>query len=320
MVRPLTAIVGPTAVGKTAVGIKVAEALDGEIISADSRQIYRGMEIGTGAPSADELSRVRHHFIAEAEPDKWISAGEFARQARIRIDEVVDRGKKPIIVGGSGLYVKALIDGLAPMPPSDKTIRQQIKGEIDSLGVYVLLEELRSVDPDYYEKALPANEKRLIRALEVYRLTGKSFSDWHKPTDPWFEPKIFGLCRPRHELCDIIESRVMKMIDAGWIEELKQLQEKYGDALPKTVVEALGYRDLADYLLSGSENISDIVERISISTRQFAKRQMTWFRGDKRTVWKEETGDRAIENWTEWILTELGKDELKDRPTGQQRL
>ncbi len=305
MVRPLIAIVGPTAVGKTAVGIKVAEELNGEIISADSRQIYRGMEIGTGAPSPEELSKIKHHFIAEVDPDEWISAGEFARRAHTRFDDIMNRGKTPIVVGGSGLYVKALINGLAPIPPPDEETRKQIKVEIDTHGIAKLLDELKSVDPTYAHKVSVADKKRLIRALEVYRLTGKPFSEWHQPIEPWCEPLMFGLCRPREELCDIIAKRVRKMIDDGWIEELKQFQGEYGEALPKTVTEALGYRELAEFLQSDSADINDTIERIVIVTRQFAKRQMTWFRADERILWKEATGNKASEKWTEWILSKL---------------
>ncbi len=287
MVQTVIVIVGPTAVGKTTAGISIAEALNGEVISADSRQIYRGMEIGTGAPSPEEMARVKHHLVSVIEPDQLLSAGQFAQMARVVINDMVERGKMPIIVGGSGLYIRALIDGLASIPLPDGELRQQVEREIDERGMEAMLSELQQIDPEYAAKITLSNRKRLTRALEVYRMTGKTFSSYHQPTEPWCNPVIFGLSRPRAELIKIIEKRVRSMIASGWIEELQLLIDKYGDDLPRSVTEALGYRDLLPFIQSEKVDIEATIERIVIATRQFAKRQMTWFRADKRIIWRE---------------------------------
>ena len=305
---PFPVIVGPTAVGKTAVAIGIAEALNGEVVSADSRQIYRGMEIGSGAPSMEERARVKHHLFAEIEPDVRLSAGEFARMARVRIDEVLARGKLPIVVGGSGLYVRALLDGLAPMPPANPTLRREIEAEIDSRGMEAMIGEFAQFDPDYAVKVGLRDRKRLVRALEVLRLTGKPFSRWHKPSqEPWCQASIFGLARPRPELLQLIERRIRGMIEAGWIEEIKALAGNYGglERLPSPVNEALGYKQLIRYL-KGEVGLNGAEEEIVIATRQFAKRQMTWFHADHRIRWLEESGDAAVKRWQKQIIRNLG--------------
>ncbi|MDP8228778.1 MAG: tRNA (adenosine(37)-N6)-dimethylallyltransferase MiaA [Candidatus Electryoneaceae bacterium] len=302
-VSRIVVIVGPTAVGKTAVGVLVARWFDGEIISADSRQIYRGMEIGTGAPSQLELDQIRHHLVSVIDPDQRLSAGEFARMARTAVDDVNRRGKTPIIVGGSGLYIRALIDGLSPIPQSDPEIRRRVEEEIEQRGMSEMNAELARVDPEYAVKVDIHDRKRLVRALEVWRKTGRSFTDWHsREPNRWCQPIFFGLSRPRDELHRIIEERVGQMLEFGWLDELQELIDRYGlEGLPLSVTEAIGYRNLLTYIGGETDVKKDVVERIIIATRQFAKRQMTWFRADPRIQWREESGSDAVQKWAEWI-------------------
>jgi tRNA dimethylallyltransferase len=300
-------------VGKTAVAVRVAEALGGEIVSADSRQVYRGMKVGSGAPTGDELARAKHHLVGEISPEARLSAGEYARLARERVNEIRARGKLPIVVGGSGLYVRALVDGLAPIPPHSPKLRQAIETDIEHQGMKVMIEKLAAVDPDYATKVGLRDRKRLVRALEVYRLTGRRFSDWHSlKSDEWCQPMFFGLARPRWELKILIEKRVRAMMAAGWLEELKQLAQQFGGLsnLPPAVTEALGYRQLLNFVEGGTV-WEETITRIIIATRQFAKRQMTWFRADARVVWREETGEGAMKRWGEWLEGELSEQAIK---------
>lgn len=301
-------IAGPTSTGKTATAVLVAEALNCEIISADSRQIYRGMEIGTGAPSVEELQRVPHHLISCIDPDERLSAGEFAVMAREAINKISERGKTPLVVGGSGLYIRALIDGLVMIPPADNDLREKITSRIDEHGMEVIIEELRKFDPEYAEKIGVNDRKRLIRALEVYELTGKSFTDWHREHEvkPWCKSVFFALNRPREELHRMIESRIIWMLENDWIDEIETLNAKYKgyNNLPPAVAEALGYRELIRFLKS-EISFKEARELIIFATRQFAKRQITWFRGDDRYQWHEESGSEAVKRWAEGILKSM---------------
>lgn len=281
---------------------------DCEIISADSRQIYKGLESGSGAPSEDELRQVRHHLISVVDPDVRVSAGEYARLARAAIEDVVERQKHPLVVGGSGLYVRALIDGLAPIPEPDKNLRHEINSEIDQFGMEEMILRLSKIDPEYADKVGLNDRKRLVRALEVFRQTGQTLTEWHSSDEsetPWM-PQFFGLSRPRGELHDMIRTRVHSMISSGWMDELEKLISRYGgvEYLPSSVSETLGYRELVE-IREQKANPRDVLERIIISTRQFAKRQMTWFRADSRVEWDEQSGTGAVEKWTEWIASQL---------------
>ncbi len=318
MLIELPVIVGPTAVGKTEAAVLMAEAVGGEIVSADSRQIYKGMAIGTGAPSTEELSRVQHHLAGAIGPAVRLSAGEFARKANDAIIGVHNRGKMPIVVGGSGLYVRALVDGLAPIPPADPDLRREIEDQINDRGMEAMTAELAGVDPEYAAKVGPLDRKRLVRALEVWHLTGRSFSSWHDEgtNSHRYEPRFFGLTRPRPELNQLIDQRVRRMIASGWIDELQALIEHYGgiEQLPPTVTEALGYRELVAHL-NGEIGLEGAIQRIVIATRRFAKRQMTWFRADPRIEWREESGPDAPQRWAEWIISELKASSSVNEPS-----
>jgi len=306
----LPVLIGPTASGKTSAGIIIAEALGCEIVSADSRQIYRGMATGSGAPSAPELARIRHHFIGILEPHIRISAGEYARLARQVIPEIIDRGKLPLVVGGSGLYIRALVDGLAPLPTPDPELRREIEHRIEMQGMAAMIEELRIVDPEYAEKVGLRDKKRLLRALEVWETTGRPFSEWHgeQPVEPWCLPLFFGVNRPRLALHSLIEARVEQMLESGWIDEAQTLALRYGgmDKLPPTVTEAVGYNEIISYLRN-EISLVEAKERIIISTRQYAKRQITWFRADKRIEWFDGSGEDAVQEWAGWIINRLNE-------------
>ena len=306
----LPVILGPTAVGKTAVAVRVAEHLNAEIISADSRQVYRGTEIGSGAPSQEELQRVPHHMVGILDPEERLSAGEYARMANAVIADVRSRGKLPIVVGGSGLYIRALTEGVSPIPQSDPAKRDEIRAEIEKRGMREMIRELAEVDPKYAAKIGQSDVKRLIRALEVWRSTGRSFTSWHKDSTfiRLYSPHYFGLIRPRTELWKIIEARVEKMMNAGWKAELRKLSYTYGgyEHLPRTVTECLGYREVIANL-QGELNQGETIERIVISTRQFAKRQMSWFNAEKHIKWLKGSGSDATDLWASQLLDEIGK-------------
>ncbi len=301
-------IVGPTAVGKTAAALLVTEAVGGEVVSADSRQLYRGMAVGSGAPSADELVRVPHHLVGTIEPHVRMSAGEYARLGRQVIERIIRRGKVPLVVGGSGLYIRALIDGLAPIPPPDPHVRIEIESRIDRRGMDAMLDELRLIDPEYAENVGPGDRKRLARALEVWETTGRSFSSWHEsqPDRDWCRPLFFGLTRPRLELHAMIAARVDSMLRNGWTDEVKILTSRYGgfDRLPPSIVEAVGYRDVVAFL-KGATDFDSARDRIVVSTRRFARRQLTWFRADERVVWLQGSGSGAPRSWSQRILEHL---------------
>lgn len=284
--RQGVAVVGPTASGKTALGIAVAEALGSEVVSADSMQFYRGMEIGTGAPSAEEQARVKHHFLGFLAPNESMSAGAYARAARKVVAELNARGRPAVIVGGSGLYVRALIDGLFEGPGKDDAIRERLKAEARELGAAALYARLCAIDPEYASVIHRNDLRRIVRALEVYELTGRpASSHYREQSGPVARLDIaqVGIEWPREALYERINRRVDAMIRRGFVEEVRRLIEGgYGKEVER--LKALGYRDVAAYL-RGECALEDAVERIKRHTRRYAKRQLTWFRADKRIHW-----------------------------------
>lgn len=293
-------IVGPTAVGKSKVAILVAERIGGEIVSADSRQIFAGIEIGSGALTTSEQRGIAHHLLASEPPGRKMTAAEFAKRAQQIVKEIVSRGHLPMVVGGSGLYIKALLDGLTLAPPASKEIRYALSTEIESKGMPAMREELQSVDPDYARYVGPNDHRRLIRALEVYRTTGKPLSSFHTGrggSDG--KAMVFGLNRPRGELIERIKLRIRQMLDSGWIEEVNRL---FGSvSLDAPVWETVGCKQLAS-ALRGEITVEKAIELTEIATRQFAKRQMTWFRADERIIWLEGSGEGVEEQWAEEIV------------------
>ena len=274
---PIRAIVGPTAVGKTALGIKLAQVLDGEIISADSRQIYKELSIGSAKPTSQELALVPHHFIDELRLGEYYSAGLFSEQATARIGEILGRNRVPIIVGGSTLYLHALIHGLSPLIPSDKGVRASIEKRLADLGKEALYEELRRIDPDSANTMDPTKTSRVVRAIEVFELTGTPLSKLHDvQKTPPYSFCVTVLTLERSSLYRRIEQRVDAMIAAGLLEEVHNIRNMQLD-LTLPALKSIGYKEPLAYL-DGLYTWPEMIEILKRNSRRYAKRQITWFR------------------------------------------
>jgi tRNA dimethylallyltransferase len=284
--QPLAlAIVGPTASGKTPASLLLAERLNGEIISADSRQIYKYLDIGTAKPARADRKRVKHYFIDVLEPDEEYSAGQFGKEARRVVEKILERKKLPIIVGGSGLYVKSVIDGLFEGAGKDPEVRARLADQLVREGVEGLFEGLKKVDPVTAAKMTEVKPRRVIRALEVYYITGKPLSEFHaeQETKPEFTAIQVGLNWKRQELYDRINQRVDRMISDGLVDEVRSLRARGYDRR-LNALNTVGYKEVFDYL-DGSRSLEDTITLIKRNSRRFAKRQLTWFRADKRIQW-----------------------------------
>lgn len=279
----LICIVGPTAVGKTDLGIKIAKSLNTEIVSADSRQIYKGMNIGTAAPTDKERREAKHHFVNFLDPSKTYSAGDFERDATFFLSEFFKTHNVAVMVGGSGLYVKGVVDGFDHLP-SDENIRQELNDRVESNGLQSLVEELTTLDPEMAKNIDLHNTQRVVRALEVCLSSGKTMTSFlnNSSTERDFDILQVGLEMPRAELQDRIAKRTQLMIEAGWVAETEKLTSFSQYNSLRTV----GYNELFAYLREEC-SLKDAQEKIVIKTRQFAKRQMTWFKKDERVVWFE---------------------------------
>jgi len=285
----LLAIVGPTATGKTEVGILVAEALGGEIVSADSMQVYRGMDIGTGKPTAEQRARVPHHLIGIIAPDEPFSVADYQARAEGALADIWGRGRQPILVGGSGLYVRAVVEGLGlAMARPDPELRRRLRQQARQEGPQALHARLAEVDPEAAARLHPHDEKRIIRALEVYLETGSAISRLQaldQRTGPRYNTRQFGLTLPRAEVYGRIEARVDQMIASGLVEEVRGLLERgYGEDL--VAMKGLGYAQMALFV-RGEIGLEEAVRRLKRDTRRFAKRQLTWFRADPAIEWVE---------------------------------
>jgi len=282
---PILVIVGPTAVGKTEASVRVAERLQGEIISADSRQIYRGMDIGTAKPDAGLLRHVPHHLIDVVDAADAFSAARFALLAREAIRAIHARARRSVVVGGSGLYIRALLDGLFPGPPASPPVRAKLQEIVRKLGSRELHARLSEVDPEAAGAIHPNDAVRLVRALEVFELTGDPITRLRETVleeEPALEATLIGLTRDRQDLYDRIDRRVDRMMEEGLAEEVRRLEEagSAGDRSWK----AVGYREIAS-AIRGEISMADAVERTKRSTRRYAKRQITWFSRDPRITW-----------------------------------
>jgi tRNA dimethylallyltransferase len=294
-VIPLVAVVGPTASGKTAMAVELAEFLDTEIISADSMQFYRGMEIGTGAPSPEELKRVKHHFIGHLTPNQEMSAADFQENGRKIVRELNDRGKTAVVVGGSGLYIQALIDGLFEGPGKNQDVRDQLVEEADETGVEGLYGRLKEADPNYADRIASTDLRRIVRALEVFELTGTPFSELHqthRDVTPSIESMQFALAWPRDILYERVNKRVDQMLEDGLLDEISKLVEQgYGADIHR--LKSLGYREMLSHV-EGTQSLEEAAEKMKMFTRRYAKRQTTWFNGDSRVEWLETDPDKTV--------------------------
>jgi tRNA dimethylallyltransferase len=275
----LILLVGPTAVGKTEIAIQLAERMDGEIVSADSRLFYRGMDIGTAKPSPAERTRVRHHLIDIADPDEILSLAVFQQKAREAIADIHSRGKLPLLVGGTGQYVRAVTEGWKPPEVKpDERLREELEQMNEERGKEWLYEKLKSLDPDAATKIDPRNVRRTIRALEVILTTGRKFSEQRGQGESLYHLITIGLTRPRTELYARIDARIESMFAAGLLEEVKSLLAKgYSPGLP--TMSAIGYRECVR-VIQGQISVEQAKVEMRRATRTFVRRQGNWFKAD----------------------------------------
>ncbi len=280
------AIVGPTCSGKTALAMAIAARRRVEIVSADSRQFYRGMDIGTAKPTRAMREAVPHHFIDIAEPDERYSAGRYGEEAARTVSEILARGALPLIVGGSGLYVRALIDGLYDGPDADPAIRADLEARGAQEGLDALLDELRRVDPDAITAMRTPTMRRVVRALEVYRATGTPITVWRtRRIERPFTVRQIALNWNRGVLYARINARVDEMMQEGLLEEVRALASRgYDERI--NALNSPGYAELFP-VLRGEQTLERAIELIKQHTRNYAKRQLTWFRADERVEWIE---------------------------------
>ncbi|HVU27641.1 MAG TPA: tRNA (adenosine(37)-N6)-dimethylallyltransferase MiaA [Verrucomicrobiae bacterium] len=294
-------IAGPTAVGKSEITLALAEKIGGEIISVDSMQVYRGLDIGTAKPNAAEQKKIPHHLIDVCDLSESFDAARFVRLAQKAVEEIQSRGRTPIFCGGTGLYFKAFLSGLGEAPPANPELR----AELEALPFEKLLQELREKDSATYEKIDKENPRRVIRAIEVIRLTGKKFSaqkaDWKAETSHLDErtaqravPTIFCFTRTQSDSHARINLRVDEMFRRGLVDETRELL-KHGLAENKFAMQAIGYRQVVEHL-RGERDLAETIELVKIKTRQFAKRQLTWFRRHGDCEWIELKPDEPAEN------------------------
>ena len=302
--RRVPVIVGPTAVGKTALSLDLAGRLNAEIVSADSRQVYRYLDIGTAKPTPEERARAPHHFIDVRDPDEYYSAGEYGREARAAIEEMLGQGRLPIVVGGSGFYLRALFEGLFEPRISDPEVKERIRERIRRQGLAAVYEELRRVDAESAGRIHPNDEQRIVRALEVYEISGQPMSAFfkEKPRPAGFRGVWIGLSRERAELYRLIDTRVDRMFEQGLEDEVRALLQR-GYPPDLNALRTVGYREVIDYL-QGRVDLERAVELVKRNSRRYAKRQLTWFRRDNRIHWIP-AGETALDEVFEILLGEV---------------
>lgn len=279
-------ICGPTASGKTALSIKLAQKMNGEIISADSMQIYKDMDIGTAKPSKEEINGIEHYLLDFVSPDKRYSVAEFKIDAEKCIKEILDKGKTPIIVGGTGLYIDSLIYGIEYSEIKiDEKYRNELEDRAEKEGLEMLYDEAQKIDPIATSKISSNDRKRIIRVLEIYKSTGKTKTEQEiesRKNEVPYDYHVYAINMDREKLYERINYRVNLMIEKGLIEEVKNIIEKY-DEFP-TAMQGLGYKEVVEYL-DGKTSKEEMIEKIKQETRRYAKRQLTWFRKNKQTIW-----------------------------------
>lgn len=312
MTPKIICVAGPTACGKTTLGVLLAKRFHGEVISVDSMQIYRGMTIGTAAPTAAEMDGVPHHMIAVADPAEQWSVARYVREAVPVVDDILARGKLPILVGGTGLWLEAVVQGREfAGGQAGGEVRQQLQQRLEREGIAPLLEELRQVDPEAAQRLHPADEKRILRALEVYRETGKTITAHNAETrdlPPRYDAVWLGLrFADREDMKALIDRRVDRMVEAGLTEEVRALLEQ---GLPReaTAWQAIGYKEFLR-VADGTATEEEAIAEVKLRSRQYAKRQLTWLRRNEAIHWieweKERDFAKALQRSTE-ILQAAG--------------
>ncbi len=289
-------ITGATATGKSAVAVELAEQLNAEILSLDSIAVYRGMDIGTAKPEAEDRRRVPHHLIDLVEPVEEFSVARYLRAAHHAIAEIQERGAQPIFVGGTPMFLKAVVRGFDPGPPADWEFRQAVEDDVAQHGLEALYERLKQVDPLAAHQIAATDKRRMIRALEVARQTGLPLS--HRQTHfvqsrPAEQCHVFAIKWPRDQLHERINHRVHSMFDRGLVDEVRGLLAKHG-SLSRTACQAVGYREVIDWIEKGGD-LADTIEAVAAHTRQLARRQETWFRSfsEVRTVSANDSTSKA---------------------------
>ena len=288
---PLIILTGPTAVGKTDLSIKLSKSLNAEIISADSMQIYKYMDIGSAKITKEEMDNVVHHMIDEVTPDVPFSVSEFQTRSEKYINDIHEKGKRVLVTGGTGLYLNSLIYNMDfAKSDANNEIREKLEKELEENGIDYMHEKLRSLDEDAANRIHKNNTKRVIRAIEVC-LSGNKMNDFSKDLryNEKYKPIIIVLNRDREVLYQRINKRVDIMLEKGLIEEVKQLYKKYGDEL-RTSVQGIGYKEVIDYL-NGMYSKEEMIEKIKMETRRYAKRQLTWFRKITNIIWIDGLGN-----------------------------
>lgn len=273
-------IVGPTGTGKSDLSLDLAEQFNGEIVNTDAMQFYRGMDIGTAKLPVDERRGIAHHLLDTMDVTEEASVAAFQSQARTAIDDIVGRGKRAILVGGSGLYVRAAIDHLE-FPPTDPKVREVLEVRVQEEGLEKLVSELQAVDPESAQRL--HDERRIIRALEVFHLTGRPFTSFMPQRDYLRETVQIGLDMERPTLHERLALRVHRMVEAGLLDEVERL-ERVGLREGKTASRAIGYQQFLN-VVDGKMSVDEAKESTIIATRQFARRQVTWFKADPRVTW-----------------------------------
>lgn len=286
--QKLPCIVGPTACGKTTLGIYLSKKYNGEIVSMDSMQIYRGMTIGTAAPSIEEMEGIPHHMVGVAGPEENWSVARFAGAAGACVEDILGRGKLPILVGGSGLYMDAVVTGRTFASGSaGGAVRMALQEQLRSGGIQPLLEELRAVDPDAAARLHPSDEKRILRALEVYRETGKTITQHNRETQALpnrYDPLYIGLAfRDREDMKRRIDQRVDQMLATGLADEVRALLAS-GVPRDATALQAIGYKEMLA-AVDGTCSLAEAAEEVKLRSRQYAKRQLTWLRRNPDIQW-----------------------------------
>ncbi|MDE0186370.1 MAG: tRNA (adenosine(37)-N6)-dimethylallyltransferase MiaA [Candidatus Poribacteria bacterium] len=312
MKSPLIFIVGPTAVGKTEISIRLAQRINAEIVSMDSRQIFRQMDIGTAKPTSEQQHAVPHHLIDCTDVDRPFTAADYQRRADAAIEDICRRKKRPLIVGGAGLYFRVLVDGLFEGPGANGDIRSRLFRELEDQGAAALHNRLRSCDPEAANRIHPNNLVKVIRALEIHELTGKPISSFQQQwtrSDSRYPFRAFGLCVPRDCLYRRVETRVNQMIESGLIEEVKGLLD---GGCPRNCVamQGIGYKEIVGYL-DGQQSLDEAIALLKTNTRRFAKRQLTWFRNDPRIQWVELTQYESVHQAVDNLLSQSDVRALK---------
>ncbi|MBP3255456.1 MAG: tRNA (adenosine(37)-N6)-dimethylallyltransferase MiaA [Clostridia bacterium] len=294
---------GPTASGKTALSIELAKKINGEIVSADSMQIYKEMNIGTAKPESEEMQGIKHYMLDFLSPNQAYSVADYKRDAKKAIKEIIEKGKTPIVVGGTGLYIDSLIYEIEYIDiKTDFEYRNKLEKIAEEEGLEKLYQEARKIDPKAMEKISENDQKRILRVLEIYNQTGKTKTelDENSRKEPEYDYKMFAIDMNRDVLYDRINRRVDLMISKGLIEEVEKIYNKYQEF--PTSMQALGYKEVVEYLEKKTSK-EEMIEKIKQESRRYAKRQLTWFRKNKNTIWLD--GQEDINKNINIILEEI---------------